>query len=99
VGDTPFRFDRLSDDILATHDDLQVLELGLAVTALNTLSRVLPLLQPEAVVIDSSPRVTPPPIPAGDVGAAPPVAALFLAAALVASAVAYRKRRPFGGQR
>jgi len=98
-GDTPFRFDRLSDDILAAHDGLQVLELGLAVAALNTLSRVLPLLQPEAVVVDSAPRVTAPPIPTGRTADGKPAAAIFLAAALAASAVAYRRRRAFGGRR
>ncbi len=99
LGDTPFRFDRLSDDILAAHDDLQVLELGPAVTALNTLSRVLPLLRPEAVVVDSAPRVTSPPIPSGHLADRRPAAVLFLAAALAAGAVAYGQRRPFGRPR
>ena len=58
-GDTPYRFDRLSDDLLARHEPLRLLDLSLAVTTLNMLTRVLPHLQPEALVVDSSPRRAP----------------------------------------
>ncbi len=56
-GDTPFVFERLSDDLMAKHRALQVFNLSLGVTALNTLSRVFPLLVPEPIVIDSAPRI------------------------------------------
>lgn len=58
-GDTPYRYDRLSDDLLARHESLRLFNLSLAVTTLNTLSRVLPHLQPEALVLDSAPRRSP----------------------------------------
>ncbi len=58
VGDTPFIFDRLSDDLLARHRELQLFSASLAVTALNTLSRVLPLLGPQPLVVDSLPRLS-----------------------------------------
>jgi nitrous oxidase accessory protein len=57
VGNTPFVHDRLSDDLLARHPGLHLFHASLAVTALNTVSRVLPLLSPEPVVVDSVPRL------------------------------------------
>lgn len=56
-GDTPFVQDRLSDDMMARNPELQLFNAGLAATALNTLSRVLPLLAPQPVVVDSFPRL------------------------------------------
>lgn len=58
VGDTPFVFDRLSDDLLARHPELQLFSASPAVTALNAASRVFPLLSPQPVVVDSLPRVS-----------------------------------------
>jgi nitrous oxidase accessory protein len=56
VGDRPFVFQRLSDDVLARHEALQLFALSPAVNALNTVSGVLPGLQPEPLLIDSAPR-------------------------------------------
>jgi len=56
-GNTPFVHDRLSDDLLAKHAGLQLFNAGLAVTAINAVSRVLPLLSPQPVVVDSLPRL------------------------------------------
>jgi nitrous oxidase accessory protein len=56
-GNTPFVQDRLSDDLLAKHQALRLFNASLAVSALNTLSRVLPLLSPQPVVVDSLPRL------------------------------------------
>lgn len=57
VGNTPFVHDRLSDDLLAKHPSLQLFTASLAVTAINTVSRVLPLLEPQPLVVDSMPRL------------------------------------------
>lgn len=56
-GDTPFRHDRLSDDLMAEHEGLRLYELSPATVVLNAVGRAFPLLQPEPVVIDSSPRL------------------------------------------
>jgi nitrous oxidase accessory protein len=61
IGNTPFRYERLSDDLLAKYPALQLFQASLAVAALNTLSRVLPLLGPEPIVVDSLPRIRPQP--------------------------------------
>ncbi len=95
-GDTPFVFERLSDDMLARHEHLLLYNLSLATTALNTLSRVFPLLQPQPIVIDSLPRTAP--VISGDQGAGrgqPLAAAGFLMVALVAAVFVPRLRRPF----
>ncbi|MBI3982756.1 MAG: nitrous oxide reductase family maturation protein NosD, partial [Gemmatimonadetes bacterium] len=56
VGDTPFVLERLSDELFARHQALQVFSLSPAAELLNGLSRVLPLLKPTPVVVDSAPR-------------------------------------------
>ncbi|MFQ5703345.1 MAG: nitrous oxide reductase family maturation protein NosD [Gemmatimonadales bacterium] len=56
-GDTPFIHARLSDDLLAKHEALRLFELSPAAAALNMLSRVLPLLEPAPLVIDSAPKM------------------------------------------
>lgn len=94
-GDTPFVFERLSDDVLAKHEPLQLFQLSTAVTALNVLGRVLPLLQPQPLVVDSAPRIAPAAV-AGTGGRRSALAAAgFLAAALLALGAAPRLRRPF----
>lgn len=57
-GDSPFVYERLSDDLLARHDDLLMLNLSPALELVNTLTRVLPFLTPKPVIIDSFPRLT-----------------------------------------
>lgn len=92
-GDTPFVLQRLSDDLLAKHDALELFQLSPAVSALNTLGRVLPVLQPQAVVVDSSPRIASAP-PADEGGAAAPAAAVaFLAVAVLVLAATPHFRR------
>ena len=49
-GDSPFVYERLSDDLLAKHEELKLFNLGPVASSLNTLSRVLPLLQPTPIV-------------------------------------------------
>lgn len=57
VGDTPFVFERLSDDLFAKHDALRIFALSPAADLLNGLSRVLPLLKPTPIVVDSAPQL------------------------------------------
>lgn len=56
-GDTPFVFERLSNDLLASHEDLRVFTLSPALRVLNILSQVLPFLAPQPIVADSHPRI------------------------------------------
>ncbi|HSG81335.1 MAG TPA: hypothetical protein VLC48_03720, partial [Gemmatimonadota bacterium] len=53
--DLPYRIDRLSDDLFARYPDLRLYELSPAALALDALGRFFPLLEPEAIVVDSSP--------------------------------------------
>ncbi len=94
IGNTPFVYDRLSDDLLAKHPALQLFQASLAVAALNTLSRVLPLLSPEPVVVDSFPRIRPrlPEAPAAPVASAA-ITRWLLAGAVAAAALWPHRRR------
>lgn len=56
--DYPYRIERLTDDLFARHPRLRVFELSPAATALDALGRFFPLLEPRAIVIDSSPRLS-----------------------------------------
>jgi nitrous oxidase accessory protein len=95
TGDAPFAFERLSDDLLAKHEALQVFKLSLGVTTLNTLSRVFPLLQPEAIVIDSAPRMERADAGTRETGTGKRGAAvLFILAAVLAMASVPGLRRP-----
>jgi hypothetical protein len=90
-------FERLSDDLMAKNQALQVFNLSLGVSALNTLSRVFPLLNPEPIVIDSAPRIIRDDAEAGEAGESPSSrgAALgFLAVGLLALFTVPRLRRP-----
>ena len=62
TGDTPYRHDRLADDLFARYPDLRFLEGSPAVASLGVLARLFPLLAPRPVVIDSSPVVASPAI-------------------------------------
>jgi len=101
VGDTPFVLERLSDDLLAKHEALRVLDGGLAVTLVDLLGRAFPLLKPEPLVIDTAPRLVPPRVSAPDheTPGSPLAAASFLAAAAVAAVCVPRLRKPFRGRR
>jgi nitrous oxidase accessory protein len=101
VGDTPFVFERLSDDLLAKHEALRLFDGGLAMTVVDLLGRAFPLLNPEPLVADATPllraaavpTVAPPPRPS-------PLAAVgFLVAAALAAATLPRLRRPFRSAR
>lgn len=99
LGDSPFVYQRLSDDLLAKHEELRVFSMGLAAVSLDALSRALPLLTPEPILIDSFPRIerrvtggerSAPPEPRGA------LAAGLLGMSLAAVAVTYRLRRSVG---
>jgi nitrous oxidase accessory protein len=98
-GDTPYVFERLSDDLLAKHEPLRVFSLSPAAASLDVLSRVFPLLRPEAVVIDSAPRIQAPELISGAEGAAarsPVTAFLLVGVAVGAAGVALWLGRPLG---
>lgn len=96
VGDTPFVFERLSDDLLAKHEALRIFDGGLAMTVADLLGRAFPLLNPEPLVVDTAPRVMAERPPAA--GVRPPPSSLaaggFLAAAALAAALVPLLRRP-----
>ena len=96
IGDSPFVYARLSDDLLARHEDLAVFALSPAAETIDLLGRIVPLLEPRPVVIDSAPRMTAAlPAAAGERSTGPAIA--FVAAAIVAAALAVHARRPFRG--
>ncbi len=60
TGDAPFQHHRVSDDLFARHPDLRFLAGSPAVSALEVLARLFPLLAPRPVVIDSLPVASAP---------------------------------------
>lgn len=59
IGDSPFVHVRVVDDLLGRHPALKIFSGSPALALLELLGRFLPLLQPEPVVTDSSPRLMP----------------------------------------
>lgn len=59
LGDTPFVHARIADEWVARHPSLQIFAFSPAVQALDVLGRFFPLLRPEPVAVDSTPRVRP----------------------------------------
>ncbi len=57
TGDTPYVHARLADDLLSRYPALGVFVMSPALGVLEVVSRFFPLLQPEPVMIDSSPRI------------------------------------------
>ncbi len=58
IGDDPYRHERVADELYARHPELRLFVLSPAAGALELLGRFFPLLKPQPVVIDSSPRLT-----------------------------------------
>jgi nitrous oxidase accessory protein len=54
--DLAYRIDRLSDDLFARYPDLRLFELSPAAAALDALGRFFPLLEPQPIVVDSTPK-------------------------------------------
>lgn len=95
-GDRPFVYARLSDALLAKHEALAVFALSPAAEALDLLGRIVPLLEPRPVVVDSAPRIDAALAPArAEAGGKALPALAFLVAAVGAAAAALRSRRPF----
>ena len=95
VGDTPYVFERVAENVLAEHDELQVFALSPALEVISLLGRVLPLLKPEPLLVDSAPRVATSPVLGA--GASNDVdsnttTVLVLTGVLVAAAVALGRR-------
>ena len=57
VGDTPFRYARLTDDLLSRHPELRLYGSSPVMPILEAVRRFFPLLEPEPVVVDSAPRL------------------------------------------
>ncbi len=53
--DTPYRIDRLSDELFARYPELRLFELSPAASALDALGRFFPTLEPQPIVVDSTP--------------------------------------------
>jgi nitrous oxidase accessory protein len=101
-GDSPFVYERLSDDLLTRHEELQVFNLGPAAAALDALSRALPLLAPEPILIDSLPRIASgagPFTASADRESQGPLAAGLFGLSLAAIAVTILIRRGVGSAR
>ncbi|MGD2216915.1 MAG: nitrous oxide reductase family maturation protein NosD [Gemmatimonadales bacterium] len=54
--DLPYRVDRLSDDLFARYPQLRLFELSPAAAALDALGRFFPLLEPQPIIVDSTPK-------------------------------------------
>jgi nitrous oxidase accessory protein len=57
VGDTPFRYARLTDDLLSRHDALRLFTRSPVMPVIEAVRRFFPLLAPEPVVVDPVPRL------------------------------------------
>ncbi|UCF19950.1 MAG: nitrous oxide reductase family maturation protein NosD [Gemmatimonadota bacterium] len=98
-GDTPFSYERLSDDLLGKYEELRVFNLGLAAAALDALSRALPLLAPRPLLVDSLPAVEPVGLESVESiagGTRGPLAAGLLAISLAVAGLVYGLRRSVG---
>jgi len=59
VGDTPFRYARLTDDLLSRHDALRLFTRSPVMPVIEAVRRFFPLLAPEPVVVDPVPELEP----------------------------------------
>lgn len=57
VGDTPYRYARLTDDLLSRHPALRLYEASPVMPVVEALRRFFPLLEPEPVFVDGTPRL------------------------------------------
>jgi len=96
IGDTPYVHERLSNDLFAKHKDLSIFSMSLATSALDLVSRVIPLLQPTPVVVDSHPILS-----QGDFRQTESAkidlagAGVLFFASVLSAGVAFKFRRPF----
>ncbi len=57
IGDTPFVYARIADELVVRHPALQLFALSPVMQTLDVLSRVFPLLEPQPTAVDSNPRL------------------------------------------
>ena len=60
VGDTPYRYARLTDDLLSRNPELRLFVRSPVMPVIEAVRRFFPLLEPEPVVVDSAPRLAAP---------------------------------------
>ncbi len=97
-GDVPYRYERLGDEFFSKYDDLRVFQLSISAATLNAIGRLVPLLAPQPLLIDSMPLLTRPQLAVPTVDTAPRRSRMTLVVwltLLVVSLVAVRGlRRP-----
>lgn len=59
IGDTPYRYARLTDDLLSRNDELRLFTRSPVMPVIEAVRRFFPLLAPEPVVVDSVPELRP----------------------------------------
>lgn len=60
VGDTPYRYARLTDDLLARYPALRLYASSPVMSIVEAVRRFFPLLEPEPVFVDAAPRLEAP---------------------------------------
>ena len=58
VGDTPFVYSKLSEDLMSDHPPLRLFSYSPVVPVVETVSRFFPFLKPKPLVVDSAPKLT-----------------------------------------
>ncbi len=58
-GDVPYELRSLSEHLVADHPQLAIFRGTIAFTLLDAVARIFPLMQPETVLVDPAPRVSP----------------------------------------
>jgi nitrous oxide reductase family maturation protein NosD len=89
-GDLPYRYERLVDEFFAEHDELKVFQLSLSAATLNAIGRLVPLLAPQPMLIDSFPRIARPTldVPSAEAGQNDPAPAVAAWIGILVVAVA-----------
>ena len=64
IGDLPYRAESASEDLVAQHPELAFLRGAPALALVDVGSRLLPLWEPRALLVDEHPRMSPKPLPA-----------------------------------
>jgi nitrous oxidase accessory protein len=57
VGDVPYELSRLSEELLGAHPDLRLFQGTPALALVDAAGRLLPLYQPQVVLVDERPRL------------------------------------------
>jgi nitrous oxidase accessory protein len=87
VGDLPYQSKSLFEDLLGSHPELRLFQLGPATDALDLAARAFPVFEPHVKMADPHPLTAPPALPEVPGMPEPPVAANFaVALALIALA-------------